>query len=202
MWDCLRPASRTADETEEYSDWLKLRSSFWMAGPDSPGGEPGPRVGRPPRPTHGCTLANSCEIHRFGSNTFILIDWFPYKICSSVKSLQLLHVGSIPGVLQPAVTRRPMMRHTIGPASSGLGEGLAGQDVLVPSRSSNSCGGTAACTLTWSPVVQCFLQHISAAGFRVKQAVCQEAVRLGGVMFRGMHGPRPSYGSCDDRTRL
>ena len=31
-----------------------------------------------------------------------------------------------------------MRRHTIGPASSGLGEGLASRDFLVPLRSSNS----------------------------------------------------------------
>ena len=30
-----------------------------------------------------------------------------------------------------------MRLHTIGPASSGLGEGLAGRDVLVPSHSSD-----------------------------------------------------------------
>jgi hypothetical protein len=37
-----------------------------------------------------------------------------------------------------------MGRRTIGPASSGLGEGLAGKDVLVPSRTSDSCGGPGA----------------------------------------------------------
>ena len=34
-------------------------------------------------------------------------------------------------VSQPSATRRPMRRRTIGPASSGLGETLAGRDVLV-----------------------------------------------------------------------
>ena len=34
-----------------------------------------------------------------------------------------------------------MGRCTIDSASSGLGEGLAGRDVLVPSRTSDSCGG-------------------------------------------------------------
>ena len=37
-----------------------------------------------------------------------------------------------------------MRQHTIGPVSSGLGEGLAGGDVLVPSRFSNTCGGPGA----------------------------------------------------------
>ena len=87
-------------------------------------------------------------------------------------------------VSQLAVTRRPMRRRTIGPASSGLGEGLASQEFLVPSRSSDSCGRPGACMLTWSPGVWCFLRHIGAAGFRVKRALCQEAVRLGWVVFR------------------
>jgi hypothetical protein len=37
-----------------------------------------------------------------------------------------------------------MGRYIIGPASSGLGEGLAGRDVLVPLRTSDSCGGPGA----------------------------------------------------------
>ena len=41
-------------------------------------------------------------------------------------------------VSQPAVIGRPMRRHTIGPLSSGLGEGLAVRGFLVPSRSSDS----------------------------------------------------------------
>ena len=47
-------------------------------------------------------------------------------------------------VSQPATSGTPMRVHTNGPASSGLGEGLAGQDVLVPSRTSHSCGGLGA----------------------------------------------------------
>ena len=43
-------------------------------------------------------------------------------------------------VTQPSVSGRHMRRRTIGPVSSGLGEGLAGRDVLVPSRYSYSCG--------------------------------------------------------------
>jgi hypothetical protein len=42
---------------------------------------------------------------------------------------------------QPAATGTPMGRRTIGPALGRLGEGLAGRDVLVPSRSSDSRGG-------------------------------------------------------------
>ena len=56
--------------------------------------------------------------------------------------------GSIP---VPAVTGRPMRRRTIGPVLSELGEGLAGWDVHVPSRCSDSCGTPDACTLVRSP---------------------------------------------------
>jgi hypothetical protein len=34
-------------------------------------------------------------------------------------------------------------------------------------------------------------QLFGAAGFQVKQAMCQEAVRLGRVVFRSTHGSRP-----------
>ena len=47
----------------------------------------------------------------------------------------------IQALLQLAATGRAMGRHTIGPASYGLGEGLAGRDVLVPLRTSDSSGG-------------------------------------------------------------
>ena len=93
----------------------------------------------------------------------------------------------VQALFQPAATRRPMGRCTIDPASSGLEEGLAVRDVLVPSCSSDSCAGRAQCTLTRSPGVRCFLPHIGAAGFRVKQAWCQVAVWLGwvGLYFGG-----------------
>jgi hypothetical protein len=42
----------------------------------------------------------------------------------------------------------------------------------------NPVAGRAQCTLTRSPGVRCFLRHIGAAGFLVKWAFCQEAVRL------------------------
>ena len=116
----------------------------------------------------------------------------------------LVHVQALS---QLAANGRPMGRRKIGPASSVLGEGLASRDVLVPSRSSDSKGGPGACTLTRSPGVQCFLQHISAAGFWVKWALCQEAVQLGWIVFRRTQGSRPSplpspYKSCSNETKL
>ena len=51
-------------------------------------------------------------------------------------------------VLQPAATGRPMRRHTIDPASSEIGKGLACWDVLVPLRSSDSLWWPGTYTLT------------------------------------------------------
>jgi hypothetical protein len=50
----------------------------------------------------------------------------------------------------------------------------------------------AQCTLTRSPGVQCFHRYIGAAGVRVKQTLCQEAVRLGLVVVQRTHGSWPS----------
>ena len=67
--------------------------------------------------------------------------------------------------------------------------------------------GRAQCTLTQSSGVQCFHRHIGAAGIRVKWTLCQQAVRLGWVVFWRTHGSWPSrlpspYGSCSIETRL
>jgi hypothetical protein len=90
---------------------------------------------------------------------------------------------------------------TIGPVSSRLGRAWLAGALATP------VVGWAQCTLTGSPGVWCFLRHIGAAGFRVGCALCQEAVRLGWVVFRRTHGSRPSplpspYVSCSDETRL
>jgi hypothetical protein len=90
---------------------------------------------------------------------------------------------------QPAAPGIPMGRRTIGPTSSRLGEGLAGRDFLVPSRSSDSCGGPCACTLTQSPAgVRCFLCHM----VRLASGSCGYCVKkqcgLVGSGFRGRTG--------------
>jgi hypothetical protein len=58
----------------------------------------------------------------------------------TVLAVPLEILDRVQALSQPAPTGRPIGRRTIGPASSGLGEGLAGRDVLVPSRTSKSCG--------------------------------------------------------------
>jgi hypothetical protein len=125
----------------------------------------------------------------------------------AVLAVPLETLVQIQALSQPATTGRPMGRRTICPASSGLGEGLAGRDVLVPSPTSDSCGRTG--TMHADTVARCMAFHrrIGAAGFRVKRALCQEAVRLGWVVFRRTHGFRPSptqspYRSYSDGTRL
>jgi hypothetical protein len=73
-----------------------------------------------------------------------IVGFRPPKWCSGVRYCIAALEASLQtwvrsqAVSQPGLTRRTMRRRTIGPASSGLGEGLAGWDVLVPSRSSNS----------------------------------------------------------------
>ena len=90
---------------------------------------------------------------------------------------------------------------TIGPASSGLGEGLARRDVLVPSRSSDSFGRPGACTLTQSPGVRCILRHIGVAGFCVKKQCGLVGSWFGGRTALDIRLSSP-YGSCSGETRL
>jgi hypothetical protein len=109
--------------------------------------------------------------------------------------------------MQPAATERPMGRRTIDPALSGLGRVRPAGISLSHRALATPVAGRAQCTLTRSPGVRCFLWHIGAAGFLVGWALCQEAVRLGWVVFRRTHGSRPSplpspYRSCSDETRL
>ena len=44
-------------------------------------------------PTESYLYSQSFEIHRFGHNLFISVDWFPYMNCNTAKSLRLLHVA-------------------------------------------------------------------------------------------------------------
>ena len=65
------------------SDWLGLASQ-WV-------GLAAKWMGLcPPRPTQGCTAAQSCEIHRA---EWMYFNWLTYMNCNSVKSLKLLYVA-------------------------------------------------------------------------------------------------------------
>ena len=130
----------------------------------------------------------------------------PPEWCSGLRLLEILSSssGSVAAGRDRETHGAAYNWPSVGRVSGG---GLAGTDVLVPSRTSDSCGGRAQCTLTQSPGAQCFLRHIGAAGFRVKRALCQEAVRFGWVVFRRTHFSRPSplqspYWSCSVGTRL
>jgi hypothetical protein len=99
------------------------------------------------------------------------------------------------------------VRRTIGPALCGLGRVWSAGICLSHRALATPVAGRAQCILTRSPGVRCFLRHIGAAGFRVGSALCQEAVRLGWVVFWRTHGSRPlplpsPYGSCSNETRL
>jgi hypothetical protein len=84
-----------------------------------------------------------------------------------------------------------MGRRTIGPASCGLGEGLEGRDVFVPSGTSNSCSGLGAAHADTVARCTVFLRHIGAAGFRVNVhcGLC-----LGGRMALDLHLSRVHTG--------
>jgi hypothetical protein len=79
-----------------------------------------------------------------------------------------------------------MRQRTIGPASSGLGQGWAGRDIFIQSCSSYYSGGPGACMLTRSPVGRCFLRHIDAAG--LSEHCVKKQCGLAGSCFRGRMG--------------
>jgi hypothetical protein len=81
------------------------------------------------------------------------------------------------------------------------GFGQLGCPYPITLRSSNSLWRPGACTLTSGRQLYGVSSDTGAAGFRVKRAVCQEAVR---VVFQRTHGSRPSplYRRCSDGTRL
>jgi hypothetical protein len=118
---------------------------------------------------------------------YLFIDFVRKQLkyhCIEVLAVPLDILGS-----RPAAARRPMGQHTIGPASSGLGEGLADRDVLVPSRTSDSCGG---------PGVVHADQVVSS------DTLVRLASGLSGHCVKkqcGLVGLCPC-GSCSDETRL
>jgi hypothetical protein len=75
------------------------------------------------------------------------------------------------------------LRHCIAVLEASLQPRVRSQSVSQPTVTS----------WLWSTVVWYFLRHIGAAGFRVKRAVCQEAVRLGRVVLRRTLGSQPSH---------
>jgi hypothetical protein len=128
------------------------------------------------------------------------VTYLRMKLWRSFQSVPLEILGSSPGCV---VTGRPVGRRTIGPALSGLGEGLADRDVLVPSRSSDSCGAGHSDTV--SQVYCVFSDALVRLTSRLSGHYVKKQCGL--FVFRRMHGSRPSplqspYGSCNDGTRL
>ena len=126
--------------------------------------------------------------------------------CITVQAVPLEILGLSPGSVAAGHDRETHGVAHNCPSVIRIG-GLSGKDALVPSRTSDSCGGPGA--VHADMVARCtrFLRHIGAAGFRVKWVLCQVAVRLGWVVFWRTRGSRPlsllcPYGSCSDETRL
>ena len=96
-----------------------------------------------------------------------------------------------------------MGRRTIGPASFGLGEGLVGRDVLVPSHTSDSCGGPGSvhadtvtrCNGVSSDTLVRLASGLTGRGVK-KQLCC-----VSEDAFRSSPLPSP-YGSRSDETRM
>jgi hypothetical protein len=98
-----------------------------------------------------------------------------------------------------------MGRHTIGPRSSWLGEGLASRDVLVPSRTSDSCGGPGAVhgRQVYGVSPEALVRLASGLSGHCVMKQCG----LVGLCFGRTHDSQPlpllsPYGSCSDKTRL
>ena len=95
--------------------------------------------------------------------------------CIAVLEVSLQTCVQSQDVSQLAMTGRPMRQSTIGPVFSGLGEGLAGRDFLVPSRSSDSCGGPGA--VHAAPGLKYCERHFLKSFFIVLNTLCVPTVQ-------------------------
>ena len=94
-------------------------------------------------------------------------------------AVPLEFLGSSPGSV---AVGRDRGRRTTGPASSGLGEGLAGKNVLVPSRTSDSCGGPG--TVHSDMVTRCTVFPLTH-WCRLSEHCVKKQCGLGGLCFGG-----------------
>ena len=100
---------------------------------------------------------------------------------------------------QQAATGRPMGRHTIGPASSGLGR------QGCPSRSGDSCGGPGAVPVDSRQVFNVSSHTLVRLAYGLSGHCIKKQCGL--VVFQGTRGSRTSpfpspYRSCSDGTSL
>ena len=79
-------------------------------------------------------------------------------------------LGSRPGSVVTGHDRKVRGATHNWPSVVRVREGLAGRDILVSSRTSDSYGGPGAVRANQG--ARCFLRHIGAAGFRVGCALC------------------------------
>ena len=77
-------------------------------------------------------------------------------------------LGSRPGSVVTGRDREVRGATHNWPSVARVREGLAGKEILVSSRTSDSCGGLGAVRAKPRlPGARCFFRHIGAAGFRV-----------------------------------
>jgi hypothetical protein len=104
--------------------------------------------------------------------------------CIAVLAVPLEILGLSPGSVAAGRDQETHGAAHNWPSAIRVREGLAAEISLSHRVLVTPVAGQGQCTLTSSPGVWCFLQHIGAAGFRVGCALCQEAVWLGWVVFR------------------
>ncbi|CDQ69348.1 unnamed protein product [Oncorhynchus mykiss] len=110
----------------------------------------------------------------------------------AVLQRQLCHqsLGSRPGSVVTGRDREVRGATHNWPSVVRVREGLVGRDVLVSSRTSDSCGGPGAVHNQGCQVHGFSLRHIGAAGFRVGCALRSSAA--GWVVYRRTHDFQPS----------
>ena len=83
--------------------------------------------------THMHTHRNPQGNHRMSESSMGPPEWCGgLRHCIAVLAVPVEILVRVQALSQPSMTGRPMGWCTIGPATSGLGEGLAGRDVPVP----------------------------------------------------------------------
>jgi hypothetical protein len=92
-------------------------------------------------------------------------------------------LGSRPGSVITGRDREVREATHNWPSVIRVREGLAGREILVSSRTSDSCGGLRANPSL--PGARCFLRHIGAAGFRVEWSCVKKQCGLVGLYIGG-----------------
>jgi hypothetical protein len=147
---------------------------------------------------HGMVTGNMTEYEQWASR---VAQWSKALHCSA--SCVTRDPDSSPDSVAAGYDQETQGRSTIGPALSGLAEDLAGSDALVPSRTSDSCGGLGA--MHADTVARCTVLPpdtlVQLASWLSGHCVKKQC-GLAGLCFGGRMALDPSpYRSCSDGTR-